>query len=70
MLPLLTVWVALATRFLKYLSLQKHILWDGLSLMHCQTLTSNICFTRTEAIMKEGDSRILSIFTTSLPSPV
>ena len=30
--------------FLKYLSLQKHILWDGLSLMHCQTLTSSICF--------------------------
>lgn len=43
---------------------------DGLSLMHCQTLTSSICFTRTEAIMKEGGSRILSIFTTSLPNPV
>lgn len=36
----------------------------------CQTLTSSICFTRTEAIMKEGGSRILSISTTSLPSQV
>ncbi len=63
-----TVYVAHATRFLKFSSSQKHTLWDGLSRIRWPTATLRVCFIQTEAIMREGGFQITSISITNWPS--
>lgn len=48
----------------------KHILWNGLFQKLFPTKISSICFIQTEAIMREEDSLIMSMFTMSWPSRV
>lgn len=52
------------------LKLAENILWNGLFQKLFPTKISSICFIQTEAIMREEDSLIMSMFTMSWPSRV